>query len=138
MWAVTGEGREPVEYAIKLPGQSDGEFVFLPVDSKFPYTTYSDLQNAYEANDFDAVKQKKEQLKNKIKSMARDINTKYICPPKSTNFAIMFLPIEHLQRDHRRPDHHERAAQQPANGLQDAGNPKEIGRSVENFGSSAH
>lgn len=93
---VTGEGREPVEFAIKLPGQNDGEFVYLPVDSKFPYTIFSDLQSAYEANDFDGVKQKKEQLKNKIKSMARDINTKYICPPKSTNFAIMFLPIEGL------------------------------------------
>ncbi len=93
---VTGEGREPVEFAIKLPGQNDGEFVYLPIDSKFPYTVYSDLQTAYENNDFDAVKVKKEQLKAKIKSMAKDINTKYICPPKSTNFAIMFLPIEGL------------------------------------------
>ncbi len=93
---VTGDGKEPVEFAIKLPGQNDGEFVYLPVDSKFPYTVYSDLQNAYESNDFETVKQKKEQLKAKIKSMARDIKTKYICPPKSTNFAIMFLPIEGL------------------------------------------
>lgn len=93
---VTGDGREPVEYAIKLPGQADGEFVYLPVDSKFPYTIYSDLQTAYEKNDLDSVKQKKEQLKNTIKGMAKDINTKYIYPPKTTNFAVMFLPVEGL------------------------------------------
>ncbi len=93
---VTGEGREPVEYAVKLPGQVDGEFVYMPVDSKFPYTIYSDLQNAYEVNDFDLVKQKKDQLKNTIRTMAKDISTKYIYPPKTTNFAVMFLPIEGL------------------------------------------
>ncbi len=93
---VTGEGREPVEFAVKLPGQNDGEFVYMPVDSKFPYTIYSDLQNAYEKNDLDVVKQKKELLKSTINSMAKDINTKYICPPKTTNFAVMFLPVEGL------------------------------------------
>ncbi|MBP3431264.1 MAG: DNA recombination protein RmuC [Clostridia bacterium] len=93
---VTGEGREPVEFAIKLPGQDAGEFVYLPVDSKFPYTVYSDLQNAYEKNDFEAVKQKRDQLKSTIRGMAKDINTKYILPPKTTNFAVMFLPIEGL------------------------------------------
>lgn len=93
---VTGEGREPVEYAIKLPGQSEGEFVFLPVDSKFPFTVYSDLQGAYEKNDFDAVKAKKEQLKSTIRGMAKDINTKYIFPPRTTNFGVMFLPVEGL------------------------------------------
>ena len=93
---VTGEGREPVEYAIKLPGQDEGDYVYLPVDSKFPYTIYSDLQAAYENNDFDAVKQKKEQLKNTINGMAKDINNKYIFPPRTTNFAVMFLPVEGL------------------------------------------
>ena len=93
---VTGEGREPVEYAVKLPGQVDGEFVYMPVDSKFPYTIYSDLQNAYEVNDFDLVKQKKDQLKNTVRTMAKDISTKYIYPPKTTNFAVMFLPVEGL------------------------------------------
>lgn len=93
---VTGDGNEPVEFAIKLPGQNEGECVYLPVDSKFPFTVYSDLQNAYERNEFEIVKVKKEQLRNKIKSMAKDIQTKYICPPKSTNFAILFLPIEGL------------------------------------------
>lgn len=93
---VTGEGREPVEFAIKLPGIDDGDFVYMPIDSKFPYTVYSDLQTAYDNNDFDLVKQKKEQLKNTIRGMAKDINTKYICPPKTTNFAVMFLPVEGL------------------------------------------
>lgn len=93
---VTGEGREPVEYAIKLPGQDDGDFVYMPVDSKFPFTVYGDLQSAYENNDFELVKQKKEQLKTTIRGMAKDINTKYICPPKTTNFAVMFLPVEGL------------------------------------------
>ena len=93
---VTADGREPVEYAIKLPGQADGDFVYLPVDSKFPYTIYSDLQAVYEKNDFEVVKQKKEQLRNTIKSMAKDINAKYIYPPKTTNFAVMFLPVEGL------------------------------------------
>ncbi len=93
---VTGEGHEPVEYAIKLPGQSEGEFVYLPVDSKFPYTVYGDLQSAYENNEFEQVKQKKEQLKTTIKGMAKDINQKYICPPRTTNFAVMFLPVEGL------------------------------------------
>lgn len=93
---ITGQANEPVEYAIKFPGEVDGEYVLLPIDSKFPYTIYSDLQNAYENNDFETVKQKKEQLKNTIKSMAKDISTKYICPPKTTDFAVMFLPVEGL------------------------------------------
>ncbi|MBP3619347.1 MAG: DNA recombination protein RmuC [Clostridia bacterium] len=93
---VTANGKEPVEFAIKLPGQVEGEYVYLPVDSKFPLTTYTDMQNAYEKNDFENFKLKKDQLKNKIKSMAKDINKKYIYPPKTTQFAVMFLPIEGL------------------------------------------
>lgn len=92
---VTGEGREPVEFAVKLPGNGD-EVVYMPVDSKFPFKVYSDLQEAYDQNNFDEVKTKKEQLKNTIRSMAKDIQTKYICPPKTTNFAVMFLPVEGL------------------------------------------
>lgn len=93
---ITGEGREPVEFALKMPGVNEGEYVYLPIDSKFPYTIYNDLQTAYENNNFELVKQKKEQLKNTIKNMAKDINNKYICPPRTTNFAVMFLPIEGL------------------------------------------
>lgn len=93
---VTGNGREPVEYAVKLPGQDDNGCVYLPVDSKFPLTVYTDLYNAYEDNRFDLVKIKREQLKNTIRQMAKDIKSKYINPPKTTNFAVMFLPIEGL------------------------------------------
>lgn len=92
---VTGNGREPVEYAVKLPGQDDG-CVYLPIDSKFPLTVYTDLYNAYESNQFELVKIKREQLKNTIRQMAKDIKTKYLNPPKTTNFAVMFLPIEGL------------------------------------------
>lgn len=93
---VTGNGREPVEYAVKLPGQDDSGCVYLPIDSKFPLTVYTDLYNAYEENQLEAVKAKREQLKNTIRQMAKDIKTKYINPPKTTNFAVMFLPIEGL------------------------------------------
>lgn len=93
---VTGNGREPVEYAVKLPGQDDGGCVYLPIDSKFPLTVYTDLYNAYEGNQFEQVKIKREQLRNTIRQMAKDIKTKYINPPKTTNFAVMFLPIEGL------------------------------------------
>lgn len=93
---ITGEGREPVEFAIKFPGQQDNEYVYMPIDSKFPLTVYTDLYNAYENNQFEVVKTKKEQLKNTIKKMAKDIQTKYINLPKTTDFAVMFLPIEGL------------------------------------------
>lgn len=93
---VTGDNHEPVEYAIKMPGQNEGEFVYLPVDSKFPLTVYTDLCTAYENNELEIVKQKREQLKNTIKNMAKDIKEKYIYPPKTTDFAVMFLPIEGL------------------------------------------
>lgn len=87
--------REPVEFAVKLPGAGEGE-VLLPIDSKFPYTVYSDMQTAYEQNDFETVAQKKKQLLNTVRSMARDIKEKYINPPVTTAFAVMFLPIEGL------------------------------------------
>ncbi|MGN0803894.1 MAG: DNA recombination protein RmuC [Candidatus Coproplasma sp.] len=93
---VTGSGREPVEFAVKLPGQGEGEYVYLPIDSKFPMTVYTDLCNACDENKPEAVKQKREQLKNTIRGMAKDIKNKYIYPPKTTNFAVMFLPVEGL------------------------------------------
>lgn len=90
--------REPVEFAVKLPGGEDGE-VLLPIDSKFPFTVYSDMQTAYEQNDFDGAEQKKKQLLNTVRSMAKDIRDKYINPPQTTAFAVMFLPIEGLYAD---------------------------------------
>ena len=93
---ILADSKDPVEFAIKLPGLNDGEYVYLPIDSKFPYTIYTDLQNAYEQGDMIEVKHKKDQLKTTIKNMAKDICTKYIYPPKTTDFAVMFLPIEGL------------------------------------------
>ena len=88
-------GKDPVEFVVKLPGGEDGE-VLLPIDSKFPYTIYTDMQTAYENNNFEEFETKKKQLIATLKGMAKDIKEKYINPPKTTNFAIMFLPIEGL------------------------------------------
>lgn len=93
---VLADGRDPVEYAIKLPGKSDGEWVYVPLDSKFPYTVYTDMQDAYEKGDLDEFAKKKAQLRATIIGMAKDIKNKYVYPPKTTDFAIMFLPIEGL------------------------------------------
>ncbi|MBQ2738437.1 MAG: DNA recombination protein RmuC [Clostridia bacterium] len=89
------QGREPVEFAVKLPGGDDGT-VLLPIDSKFPYTIYTDMQAAYEQNDFEGYEAKKKQLVNTVKNMAKDIKEKYVNPPVTTNFAVMFLPVEGL------------------------------------------
>lgn len=93
--ATSSESRDVVEFAVKLPGNADGE-ILLPIDAKFPHTTYYDMQMAYENNDFEEFEKKKKELYSRIKSMAKDISTKYINVPKTTNFAIMFLPIEGL------------------------------------------
>lgn len=93
---ILADGRDPVEYAIKLPGKADGEWVYVPLDSKFPYTVYTDMQDAYERGDTEEFARKKAQLKTTIQNMAKDIKNKYIYPPKTTDFAIMFLPIEGL------------------------------------------
>lgn len=87
--------RDPVEFVIKLPGTSDEE-VLLPIDSKFPYTVYTEMQKAYEENNVAEFENRKKVLISTIKGMAKDIKEKYICPPATTNFAIMFLPIEGL------------------------------------------
>ena len=88
-------GRDPVEFAIKMPGGGDGE-VLLPVDSKFPFTVYNDMVSAYNENDFALFELKKRELVQRVKGMAKDIKEKYICPPHTTNFAVMFLPVEGL------------------------------------------
>lgn len=88
-------GREPVEFAIKMPGGQSGE-VLLPIDSKFPYTIYNDMVAGYQRNDFDFYNAKQKELVQRIKGMAKDINEKYICLPHTTNFAVMFLPVEGL------------------------------------------
>ncbi len=84
-----------VEFAVVLPGDGEGE-VYLPIDSKFPVDAYMQLQDAYENADPDAVKAQKQLLESRIKSFAKDIHTKYVSPPYTTDFAIMFLPTEGL------------------------------------------
>ncbi len=84
-----------VEYAVKLPGTDDGT-VWLPIDAKFPIDAYSQLLDAYEAGDPDAIKAAGSVLEQRIKAFARDIRDKYVAPPHTTDFGIMFLPIEGL------------------------------------------
>lgn len=85
-----------VEFAIKLPGRNDNEFVWLPVDSKFPIEDYSRLIDAEDAGDISLIQESKKKLENSIKSFAKDIHDKYIESPYTTDFAIMFLPTESL------------------------------------------
>ncbi|MBQ8468942.1 MAG: DNA recombination protein RmuC [Clostridia bacterium] len=96
---VTAEGRDPVEYAIKYPDYATGESIYLPIDSKFPLKVYQDMKEASDAGNAELYEQKKRQLVATIKNMAKDISTKYIYPPKTTDFAIMFLPFEGLYAD---------------------------------------
>lgn len=87
--------RERVEFAIRLPGQ-DGGVVYLPIDSKFPGDRYAQLQDALESGDKAAIDAAYKALETVIRSEARDIRTKYVEPPYTTNFGIMFLPFEGL------------------------------------------
>ncbi|MBQ8515257.1 MAG: DNA recombination protein RmuC [Ruminococcus sp.] len=88
--------RDHVEFAVKLPAADDGGYIYLPIDSKFPGDTYATLQDAYETGNADTVKAARKQLETVIKKCAKDIRDKYISPPYTTNFAILFLPFEGL------------------------------------------
>lgn len=84
-----------VEFAVKLPDK-DGNITYLPIDSKFPGDTYAALLDAYDTGDKSAVDAAAKQLRSRILSEAKDIHTKYVSPPYTTDFAIMFLPFEGL------------------------------------------
>ena len=89
-----------VEFAIKLPGKErDGAPLWLPIDSKFPMDRYHRLQEAYEQADMDLISIATKQLEQTIKLMAKDIKEKYIAPPHTTDFGILFLPTEGLYAD---------------------------------------
>ena len=94
--ATVPNSREHVEYAVKLPGAADGTSIYLPIDSKFPGDTYAALQEAYESGDKERVDAAKKTLVAVIKKCAGDIRSKYVSPPHTTNFGIMFLPFEGL------------------------------------------
>ena len=84
-----------VEFAVKLPGKDDTrEFVYLPIDAKFPKDVYEQLLDAYDAADPQQIESAGKQLEATIKKMAKDISEKYLAPPATTDFGIMFLPFE--------------------------------------------
>ena len=84
-----------VEFAVKLPGKDDArEFVYLPIDAKFPKDVYEQLLDAYDAADPQQIESAGKQLEATIKKMAKDISEKYLAPPATTDFGIMFLPFE--------------------------------------------
>lgn len=93
--ALKPGAKERVEFAIKLPGDGDTP-VYLPIDSKFPADAFEDLQDAYNSDSKENIIQAFATLAKRIKSFAKDINKKYIEPPYTTEFAIMFLPFEGL------------------------------------------
>lgn len=90
-------GTEFVEYAIKLPGKDDdNNTVYLPIDAKFPKDIYEQYYDAFEAGDAILIESSGRQLEVTIKKMAKDIHDKYIDPPYTTDFAILFLPFESI------------------------------------------
>jgi Uncharacterized protein conserved in bacteria len=93
---ITKKGsRDVVEFAVKLPGNSDSiPKIWLPIDAKFPKDIYEKLQNAYDSADSVAIEAAQKELENSIKLNSKEISSKYINPPYTTNFAIMFLPFE--------------------------------------------
>ena len=93
--ATVPGSRNVVEFAVKFPGENDS-FTYLPIDSKFPLDAYSDLQSAYESGEAERVKQAAGVLCQRLKLFAKDVHEKYIQSPYTTEFAIMFLPVEGL------------------------------------------
>ncbi len=93
--ATVRGSRDRVEFAIKLPG--DGETpVYLPIDAKFPADLYARLSDAYETGDPEQIREAAKELERRIKQEAKTIREKYVYPPDTTDFAIMFLPVEGL------------------------------------------
>jgi DNA recombination protein RmuC len=95
---VTKKGsNERVEFAVKFPNkEGDRDYVWLPIDAKFPKDAYENLQNAYDTSDAGLIESSQKALESVIKKMAKDICEKYIDAPDTTNFGIMFLPFEGL------------------------------------------
>jgi DNA recombination protein RmuC len=113
--ATSDVGGERVEFAIRLPGRDHDRPMWLPIDSKFPLEDYQALLEASDRSDATAIEEAGRRLEARVKGSARDISSKYLNPPNTTDFAIMFLPNEGLyaevlrrpgladclQRDHR-------------------------------------
>ncbi len=91
------DSRNSVEFAIVLPGKDDEQgSVLLPIDAKFPIEDYTALQDAYEKGDTALIEKYRKQISTRIMNCAKDIHDKYLEPPYTTDFGIMFLPIEGL------------------------------------------
>src|SRR5438874_5553053 len=90
------ESGENVEFAIKLPGDENGAPVWLPIDAKFPTEDYQRLLTAQDKGDVDLVESATKSLETQLRKSAKDICAKYINPPRTTDFALMFLPTEGL------------------------------------------
>ena len=88
--------RDPVEFAVRLPGANEGEHVLLPIDSKFPREDYEKLCEATQTSDLESVRTLRKALERRILDESKDIREKYIDVPSTTDFAILFLPIEGL------------------------------------------
>ena len=90
------KSQEVVEFAIRLPGKSEDDNVYLPIDSKFPKEDYENYVKAQEEGNIERIKAFQAAMKNRVLSEARDIHDKYIVPPRTTDFAILFLPAESI------------------------------------------
>ncbi|CYU57254.1 DNA recombination protein RmuC [Streptococcus suis] len=95
-FATVSGSSERVEYAVKLPGRTEGDYIYLPIDSKFPLADYYRLEDAYESGDKDQIELHRKNLLAAIKRFAKDIQSKYLNPPETTNFGVLFLPTEGL------------------------------------------
>ncbi|NQM54861.1 DNA recombination protein RmuC [Streptococcus suis] len=95
-FATVSGSNERVEYAVKLPGRTEGDYIYLPIDSKFPLADYYRLEDAYESGDKDQIDLHRKNLLAAIKRFAKDIRSKYLNPPETTNFGVLFLPTEGL------------------------------------------
>ncbi len=94
---ITKKGsNDRVEFAVKMPGKTDSAAVYLPIDSKFPIENYARLLAAYEAGEKSEIEKFTKALATDVKEQAKKISTKYIDPPATTEFAMMFLPTESL------------------------------------------
>ena len=103
-FALNPESGERVDFAVVLPGKTDGEQIYLPIDSKFPLEEYQRLLSAYEGGDGEKLEKAAQGLARRIKDEADKIAEKYVLPPATTDFAILYLPVEGLYAETLRRD----------------------------------
>ena len=94
--ATVPHSTERVEFAVKIPDKDSGGFIWLPIDSKYPADIYSRITDAARDGDAEALKDAQRELRDRIRQEAKNISSKYVSPPDTTDFAIMFLPTEGL------------------------------------------